>query len=66
MCMGIGWKVSVASEVLSTPNYSIGLNLLNAKTTLETSELFAWTIVIVILSFIFEKIFKYYLSRAKK
>ena len=66
MCLGIGWKVSVASEVLSTPNYSIGLNLLNAKTTLETSELFAWTIVIVILSFIFEKIFKYYLSRAKK
>lgn len=63
MCMGIGWKVSVASEVLSIPRYSIGLNLLNSKTTLETPELFAWTIVVVILSFIFERVFKYCLQK---
>lgn len=62
MCLGMGWKVSVASEVLSIPKYSIGLNLLNAKSTLETAELFAWTIVIVALSFIFETIFKYYIK----
>ncbi len=62
MCLGIGWKVSVASEILSTPRYSIGLNLLNAKATLETAELFAWTIVVVLLSFIFELIFKYYIK----
>lgn len=61
MCLGIGWKVCVASEVLSTPRLSIGLNLLNAKTTLETEELFAWTIIVVFLSFIFEIIFKYYI-----
>ncbi|WP_251859756.1 ABC transporter permease subunit [Clostridium sp. Marseille-Q2269] len=60
MCLGIGWKVCVASEVLSTPRYSIGLNLLNAKATLATEQLFAWTIVVVLLSLIFEKIFKYY------
>lgn len=65
MCLGIGWKVSVASEVLSTPNYSIGLNLLNSKATLETQELFAWTIVVVILSFMFEKIFRHYLDVKK-
>lgn len=64
MCLGIGWKVSVASEILSIPRYSIGLNLLNAKSTLETAELFAWTIVVVLLSFAFEVIFKYYLKRA--
>lgn len=63
MCLGIGWKVSVASEVLSIPTYSIGLNLLTAKSTLETSELFAWTIVVVLLSFAFEVIFKYYLRK---
>lgn len=62
MCLGLGWKVSVASEILSTPRYSIGLNLLNAKSTLETAELFAWTIVVVLLSFIFELIFKYYIK----
>lgn len=63
MCLGLGWKVSVTSEVLSTPKYSIGLNLLNAKSTLETSELFAWTIVVVLLSFIFESIFKLYIKK---
>lgn len=62
MCLGLGWKVSVASEILSTPRYSIGLNLLTAKSTLETAELFAWTIVVVLLSFIFELMFKYYIK----
>jgi ABC-type nitrate/sulfonate/bicarbonate transport system, permease component len=63
MCLGIGWKVSVASEILSTPRYSIGLNLLKAKSTLETAELFAWTIVVVLLSFAFELMFKYYIKK---
>lgn len=63
MCLGLGWKVSVASEILSTPRYSIGLHLLNAKSTLETAELFAWTIVVILLSFIFELVFKYYIKR---
>lgn len=63
MCLGLGWKVSVTSEVLSTPKYSIGLNLLNTKSTLETAELFAWTIVVVLLSFIFEFIFKIYIKK---
>jgi NitT/TauT family transport system permease protein len=66
MCLGMGWKVSVASEVLSIPKYSIGVNLLNAKSTLETAELFAWTIVIVLLSFIFELTFKYYMEKQEK
>ncbi|WP_142414073.1 ABC transporter permease [Hathewaya massiliensis] len=63
MCLGLGWKVTVASEVLSTPKYSIGLNLLNAKSILDMEELFAWTIVVVILSLIFENIFKFYINR---
>ncbi|WP_446899061.1 ABC transporter permease [Clostridium sp. LBM24168] len=63
MCLGIGWKVSVAAEVLSTPKYSIGINLLDAKTMLETSELFAWTSVVIALSFMFEIIFKYFINR---
>lgn len=63
MCLGLGWKVSVTSEVLSMPKYSIGLNLLNSKSTLETAELFAWTIVVVLLSFIFELAFKSYVKR---
>lgn len=66
MCLGLGWKVSVTSEVLATPKYSIGLNLLTAKTTLETAELFAWTVVVVLLSFAFELAFKYYVKKTDK
>lgn len=66
MCLGLGFKVSVSSEVLSTPKYSIGLNLLNSKSMLETAELFAWTIVVILLSFIFETVFKNYIKRMDK
>jgi len=66
MCLGLGWKVSVTSEVLATPKYSIGLNLLNSKATLETAELFAWTVVVVLLSFAFELAFKYYVKKTDK
>lgn len=66
MCLGLGWKVSVTSEVLATPKYSIGLNLLSAKATLETAELFAWTVVVVLLSFAFELAFKYYVKKTDK
>ncbi|WP_051931468.1 ABC transporter permease subunit [Clostridium sp. KNHs214] len=58
LCLGLAWKVVVASEILSTPKYSIGLNLLNSKTMLDTEELFAWTIVVVILSLILENVFR--------
>ncbi|MHC1721023.1 MAG: ABC transporter permease [Clostridiaceae bacterium] len=66
MCLGLAWKVSVTSEVLATPKYSIGLNLLTSKATLETAELFAWTVVVVLLSFCFEMIFKYYVRKTDK
>jgi len=66
MCLGLAWKVSVTSEVLATPKYSIGLNLLNSKAMLETSELFAWTVVVVLLSFGFESLFKYYVNKTDR
>ncbi|KYH28367.1 MULTISPECIES: ABC transporter permease [Clostridium] len=66
MCLGLGFKVTVSSEVLSTPKYSIGLNLLNSKSMLDTSELFAWTIVVILFSFIFERTFKSYIEKIDK
>ncbi|TDT69707.1 NitT/TauT family transport system permease protein [Hypnocyclicus thermotrophus] len=62
MSLGLGFKVTIASEILSVPRYSIGLNLLESKTLLETQELFAWTIIIVFLSLLFEGLFKFYLK----
>lgn len=54
---GMAWKAGVAAEVLTTPKLSIGRQLYNAKIYLESADLFAWTIVVVIMSFIIEKLF---------
>ncbi|WP_209512382.1 ABC transporter permease [Sedimentibacter acidaminivorans] len=56
--LGIGWKVTSAAEVLSLPKYSIGRFLYDSKVYLEIPDLFAWTIIIVMLSFMFEKFLK--------
>ena len=52
--LGLAWKSGIAAEVLSTPKNSVGLMLNNAKIYVETADLFAWTVVVIILSMIFE------------
>ena len=39
------------------PKYSIGKYLFYAKTNLEPTVLFSWTIIIITLSYLFEKFF---------
>lgn len=56
MSLGLGWKVSVAAEVLSHPRFAIGSHLHSAKAYLDTPSLFAWTFVVIALSLVFEKI----------
>lgn len=43
--------------MIGVPKGSIGEKLYNAKIYLETPDLFAWTIVIIVISFVFEKCF---------
>ena len=52
--LGLAWKAGVAAEVLCQPKLAIGSRLYGAKITLETPDLFAWTIVVIILSFVLE------------
>lgn len=54
--LGFCWKSGIAAEVISLARYSIGRRLYEAKLYLSTEELFAWTIVIVIVSALFEKL----------
>ena len=53
--LGLAWKAGVAAEVLCLPRPSIGTELYNAKQYLETPSLFAWTLVVILLSFLLEK-----------
>ena len=57
LSLGMCWKAGVAAEVIGVPRGSIGEKLYNAKIYLETPDLFAWTIVIIVISFVFEKCF---------
>lgn len=56
--VGIAWKAGVAAEVLATPKFSIGKSIFESKKYFETTELFAWTSAVIILSLIIEKILK--------
>lgn len=61
--LGFAWKSGVAAEVLSTPLNSIGTELYNSKVYLETTDLFAWTAVIIIMSAVLEKAAVYLLGK---
>lgn len=56
--LGLSWKVIAAAEVLSLPKYAIGSKLHDSKVYLETDDLFAWTMMIILLSYIFESILR--------
>ncbi len=55
--LGLCWKAGIAAEVIGLPDGSMGERLYMAKVYFMTPELFAWTVVIVTVSMIFEKLF---------
>ena len=54
--LGLGWKAGIAAEVLTVPALSIGKRIYEAKLYLETTELFAWTASVVLVSLGIEKL----------
>lgn len=54
--MGFSWKAGIAGEVIAIPAGTIGTQLYNAKIHLNTADLFAWTVVIILLSILLERI----------
>lgn len=64
--LGLCWKSGIAAEVIGLPSGSIGEKLYQAKIFLSTAELFSWTIVIIVISFLFEKLFLWFLQRFEK
>ena len=62
---GLCWKSGVAAEVIGITGGSIGEALYNAKIFFSTAELLAWTVVIVLLSLAFERLFLWCLARVE-
>lgn len=61
--LGMSWKSGVAAEVIGIPQYSIGERLYMSKIYLDTAGLFAWTLLVILLSFLFEKAVLYLLKK---
>lgn len=61
--MGLAWKAGIAAEVLAVPADSIGKKLFESKNHLETVDVFAWTVVVIMLSLIIELCFEKILHR---
>ena len=53
--LSLCFKAGIAAEVIGLPAHSIGSQLQEAKIFFDTPTLFAWTIVIIALSFATEK-----------
>lgn len=63
LSVSMAWKAGIAAEIIGLAKNSIGNELYKAKLYLMIPELFAWTIVIVILSIISEFIINMLISR---
>lgn len=63
--LGLSWKAGIAAGVLCQPDNSIGAMLYSSKIYLETDKLFAWTVVVIIISVIFEKIVKSLIDKVR-
>lgn len=55
---GLVLKAGIAAEVIGLPDNSIGKSLYNSKIYLDMPSLLAWTLAILILSFLFEYVLK--------
>lgn len=53
--LGMAWKSGAAAEIIGLPAHSLGERLYLSKIQLDTAGLFAWTLMIILLSFLFEK-----------
>lgn len=66
MAVGLAFKSGVAAEVIGLPGKTIGERLYQAKLYLETGELFAWTVVIILLCAAGEKLVDKLLQLAQR
>ncbi len=63
---GLCWKAGISAEIIGIPEGSIGEHLFQAKIYLDTPDLFAWTLALVLASLLFEKVLMYLLDKGAK
>ena len=64
--IGLAWKAGVSAEVIAYTTNSIGKNIADAKSNWDGDILFAWTLVVVVISIALEYGAKIMLKRSGK
>ncbi len=64
--LGLAWKAGIAAEVLAVPESAIGSEIYESKIFFETTELFAWTLLKILLSILMEFAIGALLTRLQK
>ena len=63
LAMGLCWKSGIAAELIGQVKGSIGYQLMDAKVSLSMGDVFAWSLVMIFLSKIFECLVLFLLER---
>ena len=62
---GLAWKSEIAAEIIAYTTKSIGQNISDAKYNYDTPAVFAWSIVVILMSIALEKGAKHLIRRWK-
>jgi len=63
--LGLCWKAGISAEVICRTMPSIGNSIWETKFYLLTDEMFAWTVTVVLLSVLFDKLLSKFLKTGK-
>lgn len=63
---GLAWKAEIAAEIIAYTSNSIGQKINDAKYYLDSPTVFAWTIIVIVLSIVLELIARILMKRCKK
>lgn len=61
--VGFAWKSGIAAEVIGNTKFSIGSQIYASKIYFETSFLFSWTIVVILISIGLEFLIKKFINK---
>ena len=62
--LGLAWKAGIAAEVLALPAIAIGKQIYESKLYIETVDLFAWTLTVILISLVIEKLIVFAIRKA--
>ncbi len=64
LAAGLAWKSGVAAEIITMPKDSMGNLIYIANLWLHSVDLYAYTVIIVFLSVVFEKLFSFIMRKS--